>query len=241
MSKHLVQFVVKEHNNMTSEQLVTLLEIVAAYPIGICYFDNHIETITKILIRILLKYNLDSGVAFKALSILLDISATENKIEPLARVLISYDMLTIELLKKFWYLFEQKITLKMLDLFVGLLLNLACNISDEEILFKFISMPYFVEYLLRVLIDSKKAWPVQGASLAFVQLAHMAARNSDFYTLLINDFDIEPVLHGFFSLGIEDETVMQQLNETLILFEIGKSKHKAISQFLHNRVTAAAA
>ncbi len=178
MVKHMVDFVIStDKDKMTIEMAATVMELCAAHRVGIHYLGESLEPVTMLLLEILTTQGMDSEATFKSLTVLLDISASEDLIEELSQLLIRREEDTVTLMSKFWTLFETQKHQKLLDLFVGLLLNIACNLMDEETLLGFLKLPFFVEYLLRVLIDSQKAWPICGAALAFVQLGHLAAKN----------------------------------------------------------------
>ena len=53
---------------------------------------------------------------------------------------------------------------KLRDLFIGMVLNLTCNIEDVDTILKMISKYNILEVLVQILKDIRQDWPTHGAA-----------------------------------------------------------------------------
>ena len=63
---------------------------------------------------------------------------------------------------------------KLRDLFIGIVLNLACNIEDNVMILYLVKDINILDPLLKILVDSRNDWPTHGASQAIMQYSHLA-------------------------------------------------------------------
>jgi hypothetical protein len=66
------------------------------------------------------------------------------------------------------------------DLLIGIVLNLTCNIENEESTHHMMKEGIVV-LLIKILIDSRHDWPTNGAALALLQFAHLGLTNADIF------------------------------------------------------------
>jgi hypothetical protein len=58
--------------------------------------------------------------------------------------------------------------MKLRDLFIGIILNLTCNVENSEIIYDMIVRAGVVRVLCDILKDSRHDWPTNGAALALL-------------------------------------------------------------------------
>jgi 5-bromo-4-chloroindolyl phosphate hydrolysis protein len=63
---------------------------------------------------------------------------------------------------------------KLRDLFIGIVLNLACNIEDQGMIAYLVAEIDILAPLTMILADSRNDWPTHGASQAIMQYSHLA-------------------------------------------------------------------
>ena len=73
---------------------------------------------------------------------------------------------------------------KLRDLFIGIILNLCCNIENQGLLKKLVVEENIVKSLLQILVDVRQDWPTVGASQALLSICYNAMNESDYYWAL---------------------------------------------------------
>lgn len=58
---------------------------------------------------------------------------------------------------------------KLRDLFIGIVLNITCNIDDTQITTYLINEIDILQSLMQILQDQRQDWPTQGAAQALMQ------------------------------------------------------------------------
>jgi hypothetical protein len=69
------------------------------------------------------------------------------------------------------------------DLMIGIILNLACNVENDEVT-QYMLKQNVIKMLKLILVDSRHDWPTNGAALALLQYSHTALSSSDLFLLL---------------------------------------------------------
>jgi hypothetical protein len=57
---------------------------------------------------------------------------------------------------------------KLRDLFIGIVLNLACNVENSDIIKHMVLKSNVLEALKKILVDDRHDWPTEGAALALL-------------------------------------------------------------------------
>ena len=73
--------------------------------------------------------------------------------------------------------------MKLRDLFLGILLNLSCNVEDEGINMSLVRRGS-IGMLKRILFDERHDWPTNGAALALLQYSHMSLSNLELFEMI---------------------------------------------------------
>ena len=66
---------------------------------------------------------------------------------------------------------------KLRDLFIGIVLNLACNIEDQAMIAYLVKDINILAPLTKIIVDSRNDWPTHGASQAIMQYSHLAMQD----------------------------------------------------------------
>ena len=72
---------------------------------------------------------------------------------------------------------------KLRDLFIGMILNLTCNIEDTNTILRMIQDHNVLQMLLLILNDSRHDWPTHGAAQALMQYSHLSMQNGRVFEL----------------------------------------------------------
>jgi hypothetical protein len=60
------------------------------------------------------------------------------------------------------------------DLFIGIALNLSCNIEERNLIIYLVEEINILKPILQILIDNRNDWPTHGASQALMQYSHLS-------------------------------------------------------------------
>ena len=71
---------------------------------------------------------------------------------------------------------------KLRDLFIGIILNLVCNIEDDHLITHLLGPEInILKYLMLILRDPRSDWPTHGSSQAILNYSTLAAQNMAVY------------------------------------------------------------
>ena len=70
---------------------------------------------------------------------------------------------------------------KLRDLFIGIVLNLACNIEEQSMIAYLVVDINILAALTKILVDSRNDWPTHGASQAIMQYSHLAMQDGQIF------------------------------------------------------------
>lgn len=124
---------------------------------------------------------------YPAATILLDLTANEEKIEVVCDHCSRLDLYTYIIQDKLSQLLEHGDDLKttqlkkLRDLFIGMTLNLACNIENSTVIIELIKSHGVIAVLLDILQDPRQDWPTHGASQALMQYSSLSMQDSEIY------------------------------------------------------------
>jgi len=107
---------------------------------------------------------------------------------------------------------------KLRDLFIGIVLNLTCNIDNSELTKHMIDKAEMIELLLQILVDSRQDWPTCGAALALLQYSHVALSSNEMYMNLL-DNEV-PELIALFMEVCKNRDARKNIAEALYLLQI---------------------
>lgn len=107
---------------------------------------------------------------------LLDLTANEECIERVAQIMFEkkmFDVILEELDRSFKRKIPKaspdKITYsRFRDLMIGIVLNLTCNVENEEINSYMVNHKDVIRLLKIILVDKRLDWPTNGAALALL-------------------------------------------------------------------------
>ena len=117
---------------------------------------------------------------YPAATVLLDLTANEEKVEEMVNLMIGKKIFEYIIYDKLMYMINKNAIIKdtqlkkLRDLFIGMVLNLACNVEDQSLITYFVINLDILEPLLLILKDPRNDWPTHGASQALMQYAHYA-------------------------------------------------------------------
>ena len=115
-------------------------------------------------------------VKYPAATVLLDLTANEQCIEKVAKLILQKEMLPVVVseLKQFINLKVPKqaanrvFLTRYRDLMIGIILNLTCNVESEEITKYMVVEMDIMQLLIQILVDPRHDWPTNGAALALL-------------------------------------------------------------------------
>ena len=153
---------------------------------GVFILRMHLNLVMGMLSLFLARESDIMNVLYPAATVLLDLTANENCIELVADGLVRNQMLDFlcsmlrELLEKD---IKNGFQMKLRDLFLGILLNLSCNVEDEGINMSLVRRGS-IGMLKRILFDERHDWPTNGAALALLQYSHMSLSNLELFEMI---------------------------------------------------------
>jgi hypothetical protein len=81
---------------------------------------------------------------------------------------------------------------KLRDLFIGIVLNLACNIEESTMIVYLVKEINILGPLIKILVDSRNDWPTHGASQAIMQYSHLAMQDGQIFEVFSkNGMDVK--------------------------------------------------
>lgn len=108
---------------------------------------------------------------YASATVLLDLTANESCIEQIASLMKEHNMF-IFIVSKLHQLLDKKPRdsqfQKLRDLFIGIVLNLTCNIESSALILYMIQHANIINVLKKVLVDARHDWPTNGAALAIL-------------------------------------------------------------------------
>jgi hypothetical protein len=129
---------------------------------------------------------------------LLDLTANEQFIEKIAKNMLQYNMFEYVVYDQLSYLINKNTKLattqlkKLRDLFIGIVLNLACNIEESTMIIYLVKEINILGPLIKILVDSRNDWPTHGASQAIMQYSHLAMQDGQIFEVFAkNGMDVK--------------------------------------------------
>ncbi len=79
--------------------------------------------------------------------------------------------------------------MKLRDLLIGILLNLTCNLENNQLIVKMVTDPEIdiINVLTKILVDPRHEWPTNGAALALLQYTHLSVSVTDILDYLVKN------------------------------------------------------
>jgi hypothetical protein len=166
-------------------EIARFLEFTSTHPEGIQILYEHRTATLDLLETLLLRPNQDEGtVLYASATVLLDMTASETCIEEVSKLLYDKKMFPF-IVGKLLNLMGRNLVLthmtKLRDLFVGIVLNLTCNVENPDIIRHMVLENDVLEALKKILVDHRHDWPTNGAALALLQFSHLALQESDVF------------------------------------------------------------
>lgn len=151
-------------------------------------------------------------IKYPAATVLLDLTANEQCIEKVAVLIMKHNILQIvvselecSLARRIPKSGPQKVYLsRFRDLMIGIILNLACNVENEEVT-QYMLKQNVVKMLCQILVDSRHDWPTNGAALALLQYSHTALSSTDLF-LLLEESNVYDAIVDFIGVCKNKET-----------------------------------
>ncbi len=185
-------------------------------------------------------------IKYPAATVLLDLTANEQCIEKVAKLIEQRDLFKV-IIRELELALERKVKRnspnkvyynRFRDLMIGIVLNLTCNVESEEIT-DYMLKQDVIRLLKIILVDSRHDWPTNGAALALLQYAHMGLSNSDLFHRL-EFFGIYDTMTRFVNECRNKET-KKHLYEAITLITMSRTKMNSISHILTQNAYAACA
>lgn len=112
-------------------------------------------------------------ILYPAATILLDLTANEEIIGKVSQEMMDHDMYDFIIKYQLPILMEKDLRQtqlrKLRDLFIGIVLNITCNIEDGQMTSYLIHEVDILKTLMQILQDKRQDWPTQGAAQALMQ------------------------------------------------------------------------
>jgi hypothetical protein len=70
------------------------------------------------------------------------------------------------------------------DLFIGIILNLCCNVENLNLILRLIKEHEIIGILARIMVDSRHDWPTNGAALALIQYSYKAMNETEIFSFM---------------------------------------------------------
>jgi hypothetical protein len=113
------------------------------------------------------------NILYPAATILLDLTANEEIIAKVSQEMMNHDMYGFIIKYQLPILMNKDLRQtqlrKLRDLFIGIVLNITCNIDDTQITTYLINEIDILQSLMQILQDQRQDWPTQGAAQALMQ------------------------------------------------------------------------
>jgi len=110
----------------------------------------------------------DINILYPAATILLDLTANEEIIGKVSQEMMNHNMFEFIIKYPLPALMNKDLRQtqlrKMRDLFIGIVLNITCNIEDAQMTSYFINEIDILKTLMQILEDKRQDWPTQGAA-----------------------------------------------------------------------------
>lgn len=111
---------------------------------------------------------------------------------------------------------------KLRDLFIGMVLNLTCNIEDNSFIVYMVKDMNVLTPLLQILLDPRQDWPTHGAAQALMQYSQQTFQNNTILRMFEKNKigqQIEEI-----RVMIEHPEAQQHLEQCLVYLDISRSK-----------------
>ena len=173
------------------KNIARIFELCACHTEGICILANHLDQIVYNCSRFMQPENDMVTIKYPASTVLLDLTANEQCIEKVAKLIRKYDILAV-VIQELELAFsrrspktgQQKVYYsRFRDLMIGIVLNLTCNVENEEVV-QYMLKQNVVRMLRKILVDPRHDWPTNGAALAILQYCHNALSDTDLFLML---------------------------------------------------------
>ncbi|CDW74517.1 UNKNOWN [Stylonychia lemnae] len=223
------------------------LEFCSTHSEGLNLIYTNREMVFYIL-KSFMKENVnETQVLYATATVLLDLTANEDCLEKVAQLMRDHNLLEFvyNKLNNFIRLNPQDSQYqKLRDLFIGILLNLACNVENQQIISEMIlgTQNYkqgVLPLLTMILLDSRHDWPTNGAALALLQYCHQGLQQADIYEA-IQQAKIKEIAQMFIE-KCNSKDAKKHLYEILTILEICGKKMDSITLILKTQVYASCA
>lgn len=128
---------------------------------------------------------------------------------------------------------------KLRDLFIGIVLNLTCNVENPQIILHMVKQANVINSLKLILTDSRHDWPTNGAALALLQYSHLCMQETEIFEW-IEQNQLKSVLENFIK-ECRSREAKKHMYEALSIIEICRRKLRSIESILENHHFAACA
>ncbi len=129
--------------------------------------------------------------------------------------------------------------LKLRDLFIGIVLNLTCNVENNEIITEMILKSGVVKVLCEILVDHRHDWPTNGAALALHQYCNLSLQESDIY-FAIEEAKVNDIVSEFIP-NCSSKEAKKNLYDVLTILDVCGRKMNSIGRILRSNIYAACA
>ena len=149
----------------------------------------------------------DMEILYPAATILLDLTANEDHIEEICASMQRHNLFKYIISDKLDQLMHSDLRStqmkKLRDLFIGMVLNLTCNIEDLSTIIELITSHNALQVLILILQDNRQDWPTHGASQALMQYSHICMNN-------------DQILRAFEMMKVK-ECLTRMINQSILI------------------------
>ena len=179
-----------EQSNMNSletceqKEIARTLEFCSTNNEGINLLFQYKSSIFSILSQFFQPNIDEKSVLYASATVLLDLTANENCIEQVAQLMQEHSMFNFVVAKLHELLERQPKDSqyqKLRDLFIGIVLNLTCNVENSQIILHMVTSANIINSLKTILTDSRHDWPTNGAALALLQYCHLSLQETEIF------------------------------------------------------------
>ncbi len=230
---------------------IYVFELAATLPAGVSLLNQHLATVLDLIRRVLAQLSSSRlpevpEVKAAAVTVLLDLTASEAALDRVAQYLKSHSMFEF-IFKELTALLHRSLLAnsdkgdkqrRFRDLLIGIVLNLACNVDSEEIQQHFVATG-IIPLLTSILHDSRHDWPTNGSALALMQYCHMSISNIHVYQQLRNA-SAQQAMTAYMSAGRSLEA-KRNVYEGLAFLSVADKKQLSVCSIMTKMWIAPAA
>lgn len=175
------------------KHVARILELCACHTEGIEVLHKYLTQVISLVDTFMRTTTFDLiQVRYPAATVLLDLTANEQCIEKVGTLIQQKNLLTV-VIKELEKSLARKIPKnapnrvflnRHRDLMIGIVLNLTCNVENDEVSRHMVFDQDIIKMLKLILVDNRHDWPTNGSGLALLQYAHYSLSNSRFFEVL---------------------------------------------------------